>query len=116
MFKVIIIGGEGFEDYALFEHKCIKCLSKKASEGCGIMIYTTGDSFVEKFSGRFGINLRYFKADWKKHEKDALKERNAEMISLSDAAIIFEDGLKDTKMFADQIIAANIPYRIITKD
>lgn len=115
MFKVAIIGGEDFEDYKLYEEKCIKCLSKKGAEGCGIMIYTTGDKFNDIFSRRFQIDLRYFNCDWKKNGNDAIKIRNEEMLSTADAAIIFDNGSKDVKCFLEMTKDKNIPYRHIVK-
>lgn len=115
MFKVVIIGGEDFEDYKLYEEKCIKCLSKKGAEGCGIMIYTTGDKFNDIFARRFQIDLRYFSCDWKKNGNDAIKIRNEEMLSTADAAIIFDNNSKDIKFFLEMTKAKNIPSRHITK-
>jgi len=116
MFKVAIIGGDGFEDYELFEQKCIKYLRKKGQEGCGIMVYTTGEKCNDKFSYRFGIDIRYFICNWKRDGNDALKFRNEEMLSDVDAVIAFDDGLKDTQFFLEMAKAKKIPYRFVKKE
>ena len=115
MFKVIITGGENFEDYDTFERKCINCLKNKAKEGNGIIIYTTGDSFNNKFAKKFGINVREFSANFTKDGNNALFERNKQMLSDADAAIVFNDDLNDTKFLIDQIKQHNIPIRIIKR-
>lgn len=110
MFRVAIVGGEGMGDYPRFKEKCIKILSNKAKEG-GIVIYTTGDRFVEAFAERYRIDTRTFYTDFKKYGKDALKVRNEEMLSDCDAVIGFDDGLKDTKMIIKMATDLNLPLR-----
>ena len=114
-FKVAIVGGEGTEDYAFYEQKCIKMLREKGKEGCGIMIYTNGDEFNDKFAEKFSIDIRYFYTDWKQYGNDALRERNKEMLADADAVIVFEDGLKDTKFFSEMAKEKGIPYRYFKK-
>ena len=115
MFKVIIIGGDGFDNYPLFEERCIACLKKKAKEGCGIMIYTTGEECNDKFAARFSIDIRYYLTDWKKHGNNALKIRNEEMLKDADAIICFEDDTKDTKIFLKQAVEYGKKCRYIDK-
>ena len=115
MFKVAIMGGEGMGDYAYYEKKCIDMLRAKGKEGCGIMIYTSGDEFNDRFALKFRIDLRFFYVKWKEHGSDALKERNKEMLSDADAVIVFEDGLKDTKMFSEMAKEKGIPFRYFKK-
>ena len=116
MFKVIITGGENFGDYSTFERKCINCLRNKAREGHGILICSTGDKYNDRFAKRFGINVREFSADFKKHGNNAILDRNRRMIAEADAAIVFDDGLSDTKFMIDQITSAKLPYRVIRKN
>lgn len=115
MFKVVIAGGEGYEDYPAFEKKCISCLRNKAKEGCGIMIYTTGDKFVELFCNRFHIDIRLYETDWKKNGSDALAVRNEEMLSTANAAIIFDDGTKDMSIMIEQAKNKGVALRVIKK-
>ena len=112
MFKVIIIGGESTRDYEHFKKKCIECLRNKAKEG-GIMIYTTGDKFVEAFTERYGINMRFFPCDFKKYGKDALKFRAMEMLEDADAVICFNDGQKSSQIIAKMAAEKGLPLRNI---
>ena len=109
MFKVVIVGGKDTGKYALFEKRCIHYLEKKASEG--IMIYTTGDEYVERFSKRFRIDIRYFLCNFKK-KKDALDARNEEMLADADAVIAFDNGMADVRMIIDKATEKNIPLRV----
>lgn len=110
MFKVIIIGGNQSNNYQFFEEKCIKCLRNKTSEG--IMIYTTGDDFVERFGKRFNIDMRIFYANFKKNGNNALKMRNDELFKDAEALIAFDSGIKDTEVLINLAKAKNLPIRI----
>lgn len=110
MFKVAIIGGEGTNDYEFFAQKCIYFLQNKAKEG-RIIICTTGDAFVEKFSKQYRISTEQYIANWRKYGRDALKARNEEMLSSCEAVISFNDGLKDTQMITKKAIEKGLPCR-----
>ncbi len=112
MFKVAIIGGENMGNYPFFETKCVNCLKNKAKTE-GVTIYTTGDSFVTRFAEKFGLTTRTFYTDWRTYGRDALKQRNIEMLSDCDAIISFNDGIKDTKMIVQMGIEKGLPHRLI---
>lgn len=112
MFKVVIVGGEHTHDYARFKKKCIECLKNKAKEG-RIIIYTTGDRFVDAFSERYGIDTRFFPCDFKHYGKDALKYRAEAVLEDADAVIAFNDGQKDSQMIAKMAAEKGLPLRII---
>lgn len=97
MFKVAIIGGELTKDYEKFKEKCINCLRNKAKEGA-IMIYSTGDSYVKKFSSKYGIPTKIFYCDFKTYKNNALKVRAENMLFDCDAVIAFRNDLKDVQM------------------
>ena len=115
MFNVAIIGAESFNDYNYCQDKCIKCLKKKAESGESITIFSTGDSFVEQFSKRFHINVRYFYTDWKKYGKMALKQRNNELMESCNAMIIFDNNTKDVDMIKKLATSNNVPFRNFVK-
>ena len=112
MFKVVIIGGESTNDYARFKKKCIECLRNKAKEG-RIIIYTTGDKFVDAFSERYGIDTRFFPCDFKRFGRDALRYRAEDILKDADAVISFNDGQKDTQMIAKMAVEKGLPLRNI---
>lgn len=109
MFKVAIVGGEGMSDYDKFCNKCKTFLKNKAKEG--ITIYTTGNDFVYSFARRYGIVTQFFITDWATYGRDALKKRNEKMLDNCDALIVFEDGIKDTRMIYNLAMQKGIPCR-----
>lgn len=101
MFKVAIIGGELTGDYPKFKEKCIYYLSRKAKEGNGIMIYTTGDKYVTEFARRYGITTKTFYCDFQTYKRQALKVRAENLLQDCDAIIAFRNDLKDIQMITN---------------
>jgi len=97
MFKVAIIGGELTGDYTKFKEKCIYFLRNKVKED-SIMIYTTGDKFVDEFAKRYRITTRVFYCDFKTYNRNALKVRAENMLEDCDGVIAFRNDLKDIQM------------------
>ena len=112
MFRVAIIGGEASEDYVKFRNKCISCLKEKVKTD-HIMILSPGDRYIDAFSERFKIDVKTFIVDWKKYGKDALKARAEEMLSQSDAVIVFDLGKKETNIYKKMASEKGIPLRVI---
>ena len=115
MFKIAIIGADGINDFNFCLNKTIKIIKNKASEKEGIMLLSTGEEFVKKFSELFSIDFQVLFTDFKKYGKDALKMRNKELLNLSDAIIIFNDNKKDTNFLFEMTKKTSLPYRFITK-
>lgn len=111
MYKVLIIGGERFGNYDMFESKCKHYLAEKARTE-GVMIYSTGDSFVDAFSEKWGIPVKRFYCDWKTYGKNALNERNERIFSDCDALIAFADGLTNTRKLCEIAETKGLPRRI----
>lgn len=114
MFKVAIIGGESTGKYEPFREKCIHLLKNKAKSGEGITIYTTGDEYVDKFAGRYGIDVRIFYTDWAKNGKNALKERNDRILESCDALVLFNNGIKSDEILYTMAKEKGVPCRKIT--
>lgn len=113
MFNVAIVGADGLNNYDYCMSKTIKILSRKAKEKEGIMILSTGEDFVKKFSTKFNIDTQTYFTDFKKYGKNALKMRNIELLDNCNAIIIFNDGKKDTSVLKDMAMSRNIPLRYI---
>lgn len=113
MFNVAIIGGEDTGNYEFFKDKCIFFLKNKAKSGEGITIYTTGDSYIEKFCARYGIDTRTFYTKWKEYGKMALKTRNDELLKECNALIYFDNGIKDQEVLFNMAKKNSIPVRKI---
>ena len=114
MFKVAIVGGENTGNYEFFKEKCIFFLRNKAKSGGGITIYTTGDEYVNKFSARYGIDVRTFYTDWNKNGKNALKERNEKLLDTCDAMILFDNEIKSDQILFSIDKEKGIPCRKVT--
>lgn len=112
MFKVVIVGGEGTNDYPKFKKKCIECLRNKVKED-HIMIYTTGDKYVDAFAERYSIDTRFFACDFKKYGKDALLMRAIDILEDADAVIAFNDGQKDSQIISRMASEKGLPLRNI---
>ena len=111
MFRVTIVGASDLGDFNLFERKSIFFLRTKADGG--IAINTTGDADVIKFANKWHIEHRIFRADWKKHGKDALMYRNQEMLDGCDGVIVFRTDIKDNDAIRKMAQNLNIPCRVV---
>jgi len=96
MFKVAIIGGELSGDYPKFVERCTIFLKNKAKEG--IMIYSTGDKFVNEFAKKYGIITKIFYCDFQTYGRQALKVRAENLLKDCDGVIAFRRDLKDIQM------------------
>lgn len=113
MYKVVIVGGEKMGNYSFFEQKVITYIKVRAKNE-GVILFTVGDKFIDKFAEKFHITTKTFYTDWASFGKDALKERNIEMLNEADAVIIFEDELKDTHMIQKMATERGLPLRYVT--
>lgn len=110
MFNVAIIGASQIEDYKSFKEKCIFFLRNKAKEG--ITIYATEEAdVVTRFATEFRINIQYFYCDWRAYGKNAIKERNKQLLATCNGVICFEDGLKNTEMFVKMAKSIGTPVK-----
>ena len=114
MFNVAIIGSDATPTYEGFERTCIFFLQRKISEGITILA-TEEHEYIKRFATRFGINVRYFFTDWRAYGKNALKERNKQLVSNCSGMIHFDDGRKDTLMIKNLAVKTGIPVRTIKK-
>lgn len=113
MFKVAIIGGEECRNYEFFQMKCITMLRNKAKQGERIVIYSNGDSFVKKFSERFGIETVTVFCDWKRDGKDAIKVYCNTILSSVDALILFNNGKGNAEYFYTNAKRKNLQIRVV---
>ena len=95
MFRVIIAGSHGFDDYTLFENRCNHFLSKKIKTHnviifSGTSIRTT--AFINQYSNEHNLIVVPFDAQWVRYGKNAGNISNEKMINCADALIAFWDG------------------------
>lgn len=112
MFNVAIIGSQGAGSYETFKKKCVFFLHKKVQEGITILA-TEEHDYIKQFASEFRINVQYFYTDWRAYGRNALKERNKQLISNCSAVICFNDGLKDTEMIKNLAEKTGIPTRFV---
>lgn len=93
MFKVIIAGSRGFDDYELLKSYAGMKLSKIFES---VEIVSGGargaDALGERYAREMGFSLKVFPTEWDKYGKSAGYRRNAQMADYADALIAFWDG------------------------
>ena len=114
MFYIAIIGADAAGTYERFKDKCVKLLHTKAKEGITILA-TEEHPYIKKFANECRLNIQYFYTNWKAYGRDALKERNKQLVSNSSGVIYFDDGLKDSIMIKNLAEKTGLPVRIIKK-
>ena len=78
------------------------------------MIYTTGDRYVEAFSERYGIDTKFFPADFKTFGKEALIVRAISMLEDANAVIAFNcNGFKESQIISNMAAEKGLPLRTI---
>ena len=95
MFKVIVAGSRGFNDYKLLRRKLIHFLSRYNPSDIEIVSggANGADRLGEKFAIEKGCAIKRFIPDWNLYGNGAGYRRNVEMANYSDACIVFWDGI-----------------------
>ena len=115
MFSVGIVGVDGAESYERFSERCIYFLRSRASEGI-LILATEEHEYIKRFAFEYRLNIQYFYTNWKAYGRDALKERNKELISSCSGLLSFDDGRKDTNMIVALAKKTGVPTRVIKKN
>jgi len=95
VFRVIIAGSRGFNDYATLQATCDNILSQKRMTHTIVIISRTAkgaDSLGEQYASERGYAVERFPADWQQYGKAAGPIRNRLMADNADALIAFWDG------------------------
>jgi|TARA_R110000822_G_scaffold183534_1_gene322913 hypothetical protein len=91
--KVIVAGSRGFNDYEFLKKK-LDYLFQNQDEITIISGNARGaDTLGETYSVDRNYGLETYPADWDTYGKSAGYRRNAEMAKISDASVIFWDGI-----------------------
>ena len=106
MFRLVIAGSRDFNDYDLLKQKCDYYLSKKIKDNEDIIIVSGtakgADLLGERYAKEKGFKIEIYPAKWDLYGKSAGYRRNAEMVAVADAVIVFWDGKsKGTKHTID---------------
>ncbi len=96
MFRLVIAGSRTFNDYELLKKKCDFYLSNKIKENEEIIIVSGtangADKLGERYAQERGFKIEGYPAKWDLYGKSAGYKRNAEMVDVADAVIVFWDG------------------------
>lgn len=95
MFKVVIVGSKGFEDYALLEQYVDKKLSRVAQEDAIEIVTSHSKSTVElavRYAQERGYQHKHFQPDPAKYKAQAYPQVNQELLAYADSIIAFWDG------------------------
>lgn len=114
MFKVIIAGSRGFQNYELLEKTMDNLLvnQQEVAVVCGMA--RGADSLGEAYAKVRGYPVHYFPADWEKFGKSAGYKRNEQMAQNADALVAFWNGnSRGTKHMIDLAYKYNLKVRVI---
>ncbi len=95
VFKVVIVGSKGFEDYALLERYVDKKLSRVAQEDTIEIVTSHAKSVVDlavRYAQERGYQHKHFQPDPGKYKAQAYPQVNQELLSYADSIIIFWAG------------------------
>ena len=95
IFRVIIAGSRGFDDYAVLQTVCDNFLSPKKQTHNIVIVSGTAkgaDSLGEQYARERGYTVERFPANWQQYGKAAGPIRNRQMANNADAIIAFWDG------------------------
>lgn len=95
IFRVIIAGSRGFDDYAVLQTVCDNFLSPKKQTHNIVIVSGTAkgaDSLGEQYARERGYTVERFPVDWQQYGKAAGQIRNRLMADNADALIAFWDG------------------------
>lgn len=115
LFRVCIAGGRDFDDYGLLKQRMDALLKSKHPNVCVVCGCAKGaDTLGERYAKERGYAVERYPADWEKHGKAAGPKRNAEMASVSDACVVFWDGVsRGSANMIEQCKKRAVPLRVV---
>lgn len=116
MYKVIVAGSRGFDNYSLLETTLGSVLRGRLPSEVEIVSGTArgADKLGERFAKEYRTNLAEFPADWDKHGKSAGYIRNGIMADYADACVVFWDGeSRGTQHMVDLATKKGITVHIV---
>lgn len=114
MYKVIVAGSRGFEDYELLESKLDFYLSQHSDVEIVSGTCYGADELGEKYAIKHNLPIKEFPADWNKYGKSAGYKRNCQMAEYADACVVFWDGKsRGTQHMINLTKTKSKPIRIV---
>lgn len=117
MFRVIVAGSRGFNNYRFLAEKLDRILSGVAPtnsiqivSGCA----RGADSLAILYAKERGYEVAKFPAEWDRYGKSAGYRRNEEMARHADALVAFWDGeSRGTRHMIDIACSKGMPVRVL---
>lgn len=117
MFKVIVAGSRGFNNYLALERVLDKLLINKKDIEIVSGTARGADKLGEKYAEHKKLKIAKFPAQWNKFGKSAGYKRNAQMADYADACVVFWDGeSRGTKHMIDLANKKNLQLRVYNFD
>jgi hypothetical protein len=114
VFKVIVAGSRGFNDYELLNTKLNKLLINKTDIEIVSGEAKGADTLGEKYAKEHNHQIKKFPANWSEYGKRAGYIRNEEMAKYGDACVVFWDGQsKGSKHMIDLATKHGLEIKII---
>lgn len=117
VFRLIVAGSRGFNNYELLKQKCDTLLSQKRLTHSIVIISGTArgaDRLGERYAAERGYRVERFPADWERDGIAAGPIRNSQMAAHADALVAFWDGnSRGTKDMIERAEKHNLPIRVV---
>lgn len=112
--RVLICGGRSFSDWVLLGDTLDKFHQQTPFSAVIHGAQTGADTLAGEWAEQRGIEIDWFRADWKKYGRSAGPIRNTRMLAEGkpDLVIAFKGG-KGTRDMVAQARAANVPVEVI---
>ena len=117
MFKVIIAGSRGFEDYDILKKTMDSLLRIRVEQGEEIVIVCGeahgADALGKCYASERGFAVLSFPADWRRFGRRAGVIRNRQMAEAADACVCFWDGeSRGTANMIEEARRRGLPLRV----
>ena len=116
-FKLVVAGSRNFTDYQLLSETLDEYLKDIKDKYNVVIVSGTAngaDKLGERYAHSKGYEIEKHPALWHIYGKGAGPIRNKEMVSVSNAAVVFWDGISDgTKNMIKNAEEANIPVKTV---
>lgn len=115
MFRVIVAGSRGFNDYERLRDVLDKLLASKLPDVQVVSGAARGaDQLGERYASEKGLGVNRMPADWDTHGRRAGYVRNEQMAEVADALVAFWDGeSRGTKHMIDIATAKGMMVRVV---
>src|SRR6478672_2681923 len=114
-FRVLVIGGRAFRDYARLRKVLDTALAKRLPD---VELLTAGGAGVPALAASYarsrGLSVTVIAADHAKHPADARERRDVQLVTLADAAVVAGDNCDgETWELLKRLRAKRVPLVVL---